>query len=85
MDEARRVLADVPRLSFVGNQAEALAGADALVVVTEWKEFRNPDFDFLKTALKDRLIFDGRNLYDPQLMKTLGLDYQAIGRSAVVS
>jgi UDPglucose 6-dehydrogenase len=82
MDEARRVLADVPRLSFVGNQAEALVGADALVVVTEWKEFRNPDFEAMKSVLRDPLVFDGRNLYEPKLLQTLGIEYHAIGRAA---
>jgi len=82
MDEARRVMGDEPRLAFVDSQAEALQGADALVVVTEWKEFRNPDFDAVKAALKQPLVFDGRNLYDPLFMKTLGIDYQAIGRGA---
>ena len=57
-------------------------GAEALVIVTEWKEFRNPDFDAIKSALKQPLIFDGRNLYDPKLMAMLGVDYQAIGRAA---
>lgn len=80
MDEARRVLGDVPGLSFASSQAEALAGADALVIVTEWKEFRNPDFDAMKAALKEPLVFDGRNLYDPAYLKALGFDYRAIGR-----
>jgi UDPglucose 6-dehydrogenase len=82
MEEAKRVFGTQPRLAFVASQAEALVGADALVVVTEWKEFRNPDFDALKSALKDPVVFDGRNLYDPKLMKMLGIDYQAIGRAA---
>ena len=82
MPEAARVMEDLPRVSFVSNQAEALPGADALVIVTEWKEFRNPDFDAIKAALKQPLIFDGRNLYDPKLMAMLGIDYQAIGRAA---
>jgi UDPglucose 6-dehydrogenase len=64
----------------VGNQSEALQGADALLVVTEWKEFRNPDFDQIKATLKQPLIFDGRNLYDPALMQALGVEYQGIGR-----
>ncbi len=80
MDEARRVLEGVPRLSFMDSQAAALAGADALLVVTEWKEFRNPDFDAIKAALKQPVIFDGRNLYDPALMRMLGIEYRGIGR-----
>jgi UDPglucose 6-dehydrogenase len=82
MPEAARVMEDLPRVSFVSNQSEALPGADALIIVTEWKEFRNPDFDAIKAALKQPLIFDGRNLYDPKLMAMLGMDYQAIGRAA---
>ncbi len=82
MPEAARVLEGTPGLSFVGSQSEALAGADALVIVTEWKEFRNPDFDSIKATLKQPLIFDGRNLYDPKLMAMLGIDYRAIGRAA---
>ncbi len=82
IDEARRVLADTPRLTFVDNQQAALEGADALVVVTEWKEFRNPDFDALKAALRDPVVFDGRNLYDPALMRAFGIEYHGIGRRA---
>jgi UDPglucose 6-dehydrogenase len=82
MPEAARVMEDLPRVSFVSNQADALPGADALIIVTEWKEFRNPDFDAIKAALKQPLIFDGRNLYDPKLMAMLGMDYHAIGRAA---
>ena len=83
MDEARRVMGDEPQLVFVGSQAEALHGADALVVITEWKEFRNPDFDAIKSALKQPVIFDGRNLYEPAFMRTLGIEYRGIGRSGV--
>lgn len=83
-DEARRVMGDTPGLTFCASAAEALQGADALVVVTEWKEFRNPDFDAIKAALKEPLVFDGRNLYDPAYLKTLGIDYRAIGRAAAV-
>ncbi len=80
MEEAARVLEGTPRLSLVAHQADALEGADALVIVTEWKEFRNPDFDHIKAALKQPLIFDGRNIYDPALMRTLGIEYEGIGR-----
>jgi UDPglucose 6-dehydrogenase len=82
MPEAARVLEGTPGLRFVKSQAEALAGADALVVVTEWKEFRNPDFDAMKSALKQPLVFDGRNIYDPALMKLSGFEYHGIGRGA---
>jgi UDPglucose 6-dehydrogenase len=82
MDEARRVLGDVPGLHFATSQAAALEGADALVVITEWKEFRNPDFDAIKATLKQPLVFDGRNLYDPALMREFGIDYRGIGRGS---
>ena len=59
---------------------DAVAGADALVVVTEWKEFRSPDFDALRAALKQPLVFDGRNLYEPALVRAAGLEYFSIGR-----
>lgn len=84
MDEAARVLEGTPRLHFVARQVEALADADALVLVTEWKEFRNPDFDAIKATLKQPLIFDGRNIYDPALMKLHGIEYSGIGRAAQV-
>ncbi len=85
MDEAARVMESMPGLRFVPRQQDALTGADALVVVTEWKEFRNPDFDAIKAALKTPLIFDGRNIYDPALMRLLGIDYQGIGRAAALA
>jgi UDPglucose 6-dehydrogenase len=80
MDEARRVFGDEPRLAYAESPMGALAGADALVIVTEWKEFRSPDFDRIKAALKAPVVFDGRNLYEPSLVQSSGLDYQAIGR-----
>jgi UDPglucose 6-dehydrogenase len=80
MPEARRVLAGVQGLSFVDNQTEALRGSDALVIVTEWKEFKSPDFDAIKSMLKQALVFDGRNLYEPALMKSAGITYFGIGR-----
>jgi UDPglucose 6-dehydrogenase len=58
----------------------AVEGADALVIVTEWKEFRSPDFDALAKALSARLVFDGRNLFDPPAPRAAGLEYFAIGR-----
>ena len=80
MPEARRVLAGTPRLSFAEHQSAALEGADALLIVTEWKEFRTPDFDHIKATLKQPLILDGRNLYEPALMREFGIDYQGMGR-----
>ncbi|MGP8474869.1 UDP-glucose dehydrogenase family protein [Burkholderia sp. PR2] len=91
IDEARRVFAldlgEAPdalaRLHFVDTQDAAVTAADALVIVTEWKEFRSPDFTRLKAELKAPVIFDGRNLYEPDAMAELGIDYHAIGRPHV--
>ena len=80
MHEAQRVLGDEPRIRYAQSPNEALVGADALVIVTEWKEFRSPDFDLIKARLKQPLIVDGRNLYDPALVRGQGFDYLAIGR-----
>jgi len=80
MPEARRIFGDEPRVSFAESPMAALAGADALIIVTEWKEFRSPDFDAIKTALKHPVVFDGRNLYDPKIPREAGLEYLAIGR-----
>ena len=82
MDEAKRVLEGTPGLSFVAAAAQALVGADALIVATEWKEFRNPDFDAMKAVLKQPLVFDGRNIYDPAFMRAQGIEYSGIGRGA---
>ena len=68
------------RVSMVDQPMDALDGCDALVIVTEWKAFRSPDFDLLKQKLKTPSIFDGRNLYEPQAMQELGFEYQGIGR-----
>jgi UDPglucose 6-dehydrogenase len=78
--EARRIWGDRADLTLCSKSRETLEGADALVIVTEWKEFRSPDFDALKKQLKSPVIFDGRNLYDPALMKKQGFTYYAIGR-----
>jgi UDPglucose 6-dehydrogenase len=80
MPEAQRVLAGVAGFSTVGSAEAALEGADALLIVTEWREFRTPDFERIKATLKQPLVLDGRNLYEPELMQALGLDYQGIGR-----
>jgi UDPglucose 6-dehydrogenase len=80
MTEAERIFGDVPRLTFAGRPKSALDGADALVIVTEWKEFRSPDFDAFKTRLKHPIVFDGRNLYGPALMRSMGIEYFSIGR-----
>jgi UDPglucose 6-dehydrogenase len=80
MHEAQRVLGENDRITYATNPNDALTNADALVIVTEWKEFRSPDFDLIKQRLKQPLIVDGRNLYDPALVRAMGLDYLAIGR-----
>ena len=80
MHEAQRVRGNEPRVRYAQSPNEALEGADALVIVTEWKEFRSPDFELIKERLKQPLIVDGRNLYDPALVRGMGFDYLAIGR-----
>jgi UDPglucose 6-dehydrogenase len=80
MPGARRLLAGREGLEFVADAQAALPGADALAIVTEWQEFRSPDFDFVKGALKQPVVFDGRNLYSPELMRRLGFSYYAVGR-----
>jgi UDPglucose 6-dehydrogenase len=82
-EEAARVLEGTPGLSFSASSTDALKGADALVIVTEWKEFRTPDFDAIKSTLSSPLVFDGRNMYDPRLMAEFGIEYHCIGRPAV--
>ena len=68
------------RVTYAGDPYEALSGADALVVVTEWLVYRNPDFGRIRGLLHNPIIFDGRNLYDPELMRRLGFEYSGIGR-----
>ena len=80
MNEARRVFGDQPRLTFANKAMDALDAADALVIVTEWKEFRSADLDAIKQKLKSPLVFDGRNLYDPKFVRSQGIEYLAIGR-----
>ncbi len=80
MDEARRLYGDRSGLSYFDSPKEVLKQADALVIVTEWKQFRSPDFDFLSQQLQDKVIFDGRNMYEPRLVRRNGLHYYAIGR-----
>ena len=79
-EEARRVFGARPDLAICASAYEAIEGADALVIATEWQEFRSPDFDRLKAGLKEPAIFDGRNLYDPQLLARFGFSYYAVGR-----
>jgi UDPglucose 6-dehydrogenase len=80
MDEARRIYGDHPGLSLCESPEATLDGADALAIITEWNEFRSPDFAAIKQSLKQAVIFDGRNLYDPEKMARDGILYHAIGR-----
>jgi UDPglucose 6-dehydrogenase len=81
MESARRAFGAEPRIAYAGSPLEAVAGADALVIVTEWKEFRSPDFDAIRARLKTPVIFDGRNLYEPADVARLGFEYFPIGRT----
>jgi UDPglucose 6-dehydrogenase len=81
MDEARRIYGSAPWLQYADSPSAALPGADALVIVTEWKEFRSPDFDAIRQRLKQPVVFDGRNLYDPALVAGYGIEYHPIGRA----
>ena len=81
MDEAKRIYGDKPGLTLVETVEDTLQGANALIVVTEWKNFWSPDFNLIKNTLKDAVIFDGRNLYKPELLKKQGIVYYGIGRS----
>jgi len=89
MEEAQRVLAldlsadQLARIAFKATPMDALDGAEALVIVTEWKAFRSPDFEQIKARLKHPVIIDGRNLFEPPLMTGLGIEYHGIGRSVL--
>ena len=82
--EAGRVFGERDDLVLCDSAADALQGADALVVVTEWKQFRSPDFRHLQAVLGDAVVFDGRNLYEPAEVETAGLAYYGIGRGRSV-
>ncbi len=93
MEAARRVLAEdladidpgLARVRFMADANAALEGADALLVVTEWKQFHNPDFALIRDTLRHPLILDGRNLYDPQQLQDLGIAYQGVGRRNILA
>lgn len=93
MQEAKRVFEldfyDAPELlgsiRYAANPMDALVDADALAIVTEWKAFRSPDFDEVKARLKQPVVFDGRNLFEPTVMTELGIEYHGIGRSVLTS
>jgi UDPglucose 6-dehydrogenase len=81
LEEARKILGN--HIAYLDDDYEALAGADALLILTEWAEFREPDFEQVKQRLKEPIIFDGRNLYEPERMRDLGFTYYSIGRATV--
>ena len=83
MNEATHLMSGNNKIRFADSAVEALAGADALAIVTEWKTFRSPDFAAMKVALKTPIVFDGRNLYEPASMRELGFEYYPIGRAQV--
>jgi UDPglucose 6-dehydrogenase len=83
--EAAKIFKGDPRVALAASAISALDGCDALCIVTEWQEFRSPDFDALKSRLATPAIFDGRNLYDPAAMRKLGIEYFPIGRGAASS
>ena len=79
-EAARRVLGEHRNHHYSLRAMDALAGADALIVVTEWKEFRSPDFDEMKSLMRSPVIFDGRNIYEPAMVRAAGFEYTGIGR-----
>ncbi len=82
MQETQRLYGNREDLSLTGTKEAALYGADALVICTEWQSFRAPDFDLIKQELREPVIFDGRNLFDPRSMRSKGFSYLSIGRLA---
>jgi UDPglucose 6-dehydrogenase len=83
MANVKKLLGD--KINFADNMYDAIQGADALVICTEWSEFRTPDFEVLTESLKNKVIFDGRNLYDLPTMKEKGFHYESIGRASVIN
>jgi len=82
-EEATRIYGTRDDLVLAESETNALTGADALVIVTEWKSFRSPDFSLMSERLGDKIVFDGRNLYDPSGVAVHGLQYHSIGRKVV--
>ncbi len=80
IEEAKRIFGDNPNIEYADGNYEALRNADALLLVTEWNQFRNPDFNAVKERLKQPVLFDGRNQYDPQSLRDMGFVYYSIGR-----
>jgi len=80
MEETQRIYGDEARLTLCGTKEQAIKGADVLAICTEWKEFRSPDFKAIAETIKHPVVFDGRNLYEPEMLERYGLVYYAIGR-----
>jgi UDPglucose 6-dehydrogenase len=80
MNNVKNLLGD--KINYAASQYEALQGADALIIATEWNEFRTPDFLKIVSTLKSKTIFDGRNLFDTSAIKELGFYYESVGRPA---
>ena len=78
MHNTKRIISDI---NYVENSYDALKGADALILLTEWDEFRTPDFKKMKKLMKQRIIIDGRNIYNPKLLRKIGFKYLSVGRS----
>ena len=78
MEEARHILGD--KVRFADSKMEAIEGVDALILVTEWHEFRNPDWEGVTAAMRQKVIFDGRNIFDPNQVRSWGYDYHGVGR-----
>ncbi len=83
METTKKILGD--RIEYCKTPNAALENSDALIIVTEWNEFRTPDYQLIKKTLKEPVIFDGRNLYDLSKMEELGFTYYSIGRKAIIS
>jgi UDPglucose 6-dehydrogenase len=81
MDNARYHFGD--KIDYVDNEYDALTGSDALLILTEWNEFRNPDFNKVKASMKEHVIFDGRNLFNRNHTKKYGFVHYSIGKAAV--
>lgn len=84
MEEAQKLYPSHPNLRLMGTKEAALQGADCLIIVTEWQDFKAPDFDVIKQSLKDPVIFDGRNIFDPARLTKQGFHYYGIGRGLSV-
>ena len=78
MNNVKKLLGDT--IQYASNPYQALEGADALVIATEWSEFRTPDFDRISNTINNKVIFDGRNLFDVKQMKSMGYHYESVGR-----